>query len=124
MSKRKPIPKTIEKASVMDTLVTGAPASAAAKEAESKQTRKEKEAARRKARAKNQVRYDLPPGMKAKLTAIANQYSVPPSHLAAFLLADSLGRLEDGEIDPTPYVTLHKSLKYDNKIELEDWPDL
>jgi hypothetical protein len=124
MSKRKSLPKAIEQASVMDQLVTGAPASAAAQEAESKKSRKEKEEARRKARAHNQVRYDLPPGMKAKLTAIAEQYSIPPSHLAAFLLADALWRLESGEIDPAPYIQPHKSLKFDNRIEFDDWLDI
>ncbi len=118
MSKRKPLPKTIQQASVMDELITGSDPPTLPEQEKSK---KDKEAARRRQRAKNQVRYDLPPGMKDKLTAIANELSVPPSHVAAFLLADAFKRLDSGDIDPTPHLEPTKSLKHNYRINAKDW---
>ncbi len=99
-----------------------ASAESPAPEPERPLTKVEKERERRQRRAKQQVRYDLPPGMKGRLTEIAEAWQVPPGHLAAFLLADALQRLEDGEIDPEPFLVASRSLKYELDIWLEDWP--
>lgn len=114
MSKRKSLPKTIP--SSMDDMLS--PPEAGGQERPSKWTN-ETERKRGRKRAKHQARYDLPPGMKEKISQEATKLGVPASQLAALLLACALVDYDNGEIDPQPYLIESTSPKYRNNLEFE-----
>lgn len=113
MSKRKPLPKTIpSQQPIMDDLLS----SPAPQQSVTDDAKKRKEQARGRERAKHQARYDLPPGMKDKITEESIRLGIPASQFAAFLLADALARYEAQKIDPTPYLQPSTSPKYRNNL--------
>ena len=82
------------------------------------ETKKGKKAILRKAR---QVSLDLTPEMKSNLQTKSTELGIPVSQLALFLLTDAWERLENGEIDPTPYLHPSTSPKFRNNLIIPDW---
>ncbi len=60
--------------------------------------RKARERGRAKRRLAGRVNWDLPPALKARLNAIAEEEGVPVSQLATALLIEGLKRLQSGEL--------------------------
>ena len=80
--------------------------------------RKKKEREKAKARLPRRVNWDLPLDLKERIVAIAEQNRIPTSQVAAFLLADGLGRLESGETDFGPFKVPSDSPRYDWNLAL------
>ncbi len=65
--------------------------------------RKARERERAKRRLAGRVNWDLPPALKERLNAIAEEEGVPVSQLATVLLIEGLRRLRSGELQLRKY---------------------
>jgi hypothetical protein len=81
--------------------------------------KKAKARAKDKARLERRVNWDLPVDLKQRIIALAEQYEVPTSQVAAFLLIEGLHHLEAGKIDPDDYKILSHSPRYAANLDLD-----
>lgn len=76
---------------------------------------------RKQKRLAGRATYDLTPALKKRVVELATDLGIPASQLALFMLCDALRRLEQGDIDPKPYLTKSSSPKFRNELALDEW---
>lgn len=82
----------------------------------------EKKPARKKGSPKEgyvRVRYDMPPELRGAIQKAAYRYGVPASQLAQWFLKRGLADLENGVIDPTPYLQESESPRFLNNLIID-----
>ena len=79
------------------------------------------ERGRNKQRLDGRATYDMTPELKDRIARKATELGIPASQLAMFMLCDGLARLENEEIDPTPFLTRSESPKFRNNLAFGDW---
>ena len=109
----------------MGALLSGAiPDEPATKSLSRPLTKEEKKKAREsekiKRRAPLRATYDLPPGMKDRITQIAKSHGTSASQVAAFLLQRGLVGLDSGDIDLESHKEPSPSLRWDYNIKIDD----
>jgi hypothetical protein len=73
--------------------------------------------------ARSRVQWDLPEDLIALIeTMAAETYRCPPSHLAALLMIAGLRQLGTGELVVSDYLEASRSLKWEKRINLENYP--
>ena len=84
-------------------------------------TKSDRERGRNKERLDSRATYDMTQELKEAIVRKATDLGIPASQLAMFMLCDGLARLENGEIDPTPFLTRSESPKFRNNLAFGDW---
>ena len=72
-------------------------------------------------RLESRATYDMTQELKDRIARKATDLGIPASQLAMFMLCDGLARLENGEIDPAPFLTRSESPKFRNNLTLGEW---
>lgn len=81
--------------------------------------KKAKARAKDKARLERRVNWEIPTEIKQRIKAIAAEYLVPESQVAALLILGGLSELETGAIDLDDYKTLSDSPRYAANLDFE-----
>lgn len=88
--------------------------------ARKKRDKEIQEKRRAKARLARRVNWDLPPELKDRINALAEDHRTPASQVAAVLLAYGLAALERDDLDLDDYKTPSDSPRYDWNLSLEN----
>ena len=72
-------------------------------------------------RTQKRAMYDMTAELKEAVQQRANELGISASQLAMFLLCDSLGRYDRGEINPRLYLGPPTSPKYRHQLQFGDW---
>lgn len=118
MGKRRPTPDmgALLSGDSPDESTSESPARPLTKE----EKKKARESERIKKRAPRRATYDLPPGMKERITQIAKEQGTTASQIAAFLLHQGIESLDAGDIDLESYKQPSPSLRWDYNIIIDD----
>lgn len=88
-------------------------------------TKEEKKKAKEKAlikkRLPNRATYDLPPGMKEKISAIAEEHETTASQVAALLLHKALLDVDVGLIDFDYHKEESSSIRWKYILRIDEW---
>lgn len=72
-----------------------------------------------KSRLAGRATYDLSPELKEAIAERATRLGIPASQLAHFLLLHAWRQLEDGELDPEPFLEPSTSPAFRNNLDIE-----
>ncbi len=83
--------------------------------------KREKERQRERQRDLKRGAYDMTPELKNAVAKRATRLGIPASQFAMYLLSDGLRRFDNGDIDPTPYLSESDSPRFRNNLDFDSW---